>query len=73
MDQNTQHTLTKRKIWTESQLQILQSLLAKKKDVTTIAKNLGKSEKAIRRKCERLNISCSPLYKKAAQKQPRHS
>jgi len=56
--------LKKRALWSPHLTDQLIELVAQKVELHILSKKLGKTEKAIRRKCERLKISCSPLYKK---------
>jgi hypothetical protein len=51
-------------VWTPKETEVLKTLLSQNTSLAKMASTLGKTEKAIRRKCERLNISCSPKYKK---------
>jgi hypothetical protein len=54
----------KRVLWSREQSTKLKELLNAKLAITEIAKVLNRTEKSIRRKCERLNVSSSTTYEK---------
>jgi transcriptional regulator with PAS, ATPase and Fis domain len=51
-------------IWSEEEVKQLLELIETRVHIKDISTALRKSEKSIRRKCERLKISCATIYKK---------
>jgi hypothetical protein len=51
-------------LWTAKETEKLRELVKDKTAIREIAKTLGKSEKAIRRKCDWLGISSATTYRK---------
>jgi len=54
----------KRVLWTRGSTEKLKELLDKKVSIGKISNLLNRTEKSIRRKCERLNLSSSTTYTK---------
>lgn len=50
-------------LWTHEEIACLEEAVNKKTHIREISKMLGKSEKAIRRKCEWLGVSSSTTYR----------
>jgi len=55
-------------LWGKRQVAALQKMVGEKVAISKIAAHLGKSEKSIRRKCERLGLSSSTTYQKSSPK-----
>jgi hypothetical protein len=52
-------------LWTAEDTQTLKRLIKEKsKAISDIANELGRTEKAIRRKCDKIGYSSSTVYKK---------
>ena len=60
------NTSKKHTFWTEREIQLLQNHLQQNHPLSEICQALTKTEKSIRRKCERLKLSCSTKYQKKA-------
>ena len=54
----------KRCLWTPTQISELRRLLTHRTPLAQIGLHLNKTEKAIRRKSERMGLSCAPTYQK---------